>query len=338
MNWSLRETKPAIVLMETDQEGETELWYPQKDLLSSTFNRKEFVVEIDETEIAHLRFGNDVQSARPSAGSKFRARYRLGNGLSGNIGAGLLNHIVINDPAVINALTDDNARIWNPLPAQGGERPETMEEVRQYAPEAFRTQERAVTTGDYENFALKCDSDIQKAAATYRWTGSWKTVFLTADRFGGDDIDAEFEDDLRACLEKYRMAGVDLEVDGPIYVSLGIEMTVCVKPNYFASDVKRSLLQIFSTNLLPNGQKGVFHPDNFSFGQTVYLSQIYAVAQAVDGVDSLQITKFGRQRSESTQALDDGKILLGRREIARCDNDPNFPERGRFKLTMKGGR
>ena len=63
----------------------------------------------------------------------------------------------------------------NPLPAQGGIEPESIEEVRQKAPSAFRTQERAVTPEDYAEVAQRCGLDVQRAAATFRWTGSWRT-------------------------------------------------------------------------------------------------------------------------------------------------------------------
>lgn len=214
-----------------------------------------------------------------------------------------------------------------------------MEEVRQFAPEAFRTQERAVTPADYEAFAQRCmPADVQRAAATFRWTGSWKTVFLTADRFEGKRVDPIFEADLPNCLERYRMAGFDLEVDAPIDVSLEIEMSVCVNPNFFSSDVKRALLELFSNRILPDGRRGIFHPDNFSFGQPVYQSRLYAAAQATQGVDSVIITKFRRQGDTGIGALETGKLILERREIARCDNDRNFPERGVFDLVMMGGR
>jgi len=95
---------------------------------------------------------------------------------------------------------------------------------------------------------------------------------------------------------------------------------------------------VFSNRVLPDGRLGVFHPDNFSFGQTVYLSSIYAAAQAVDGVDSVDVTVFGRRGVTDPRPLASGELLLNRLEIARLDNDPNFPERGVFKLTMRGGK
>ena len=134
------------------------------------------------------------------------------------------------------------------------------------------------------------------------------------------------------------MAGHDLEVDTPQYVPLEIAMFVCVKPDYFRSDVGAALLEIFSSGTLADGRKGLFQPDFFTFGQTVYLSPLYAAAQAVAGVASVQITVFQRQGLPETSGLTDGFLVMNRLEIARLDNDPNFPERGIFKLELGGGR
>jgi hypothetical protein len=331
---------PAIKLTETGEEGDLKgnpVWEPKRDLLNSASSKKEFVVETESDGTAYIRFGDNKQGARPAAETKFMATYRIGNGVYGNVGAGSLAHIATADAAFIASMQED-AAVWNPLPATGGTERETIEEVRQFAPVAFRTQKRAVTAHDYETFAKQCDPGVQRAAATFRWTGSWKTVFLSVDRLEGADVDMGFEKSLRGCLEEYRMAGFDLEVDDPLYVSLEIEMVICVNPKFFAGDVKKALLELFGSGYLPDGRKGVFHPDNFSFGQTVYLSPIYAAAQAVQGVDSVQITKFQRQGRATNEALQSGKLLLNRREIARLANDRNFPERGVFNVIAKGGR
>jgi hypothetical protein len=179
---------------------------------------------------------------------------------------------------------------------------------------------------------------VQRAAATFRWTGSWHTVFLTVDRQGGSAVDDVFEQDMRGHVELFRMAGYDLEIDGPRFVSLEIDMHVCAKPEYFRSDVKAALLNVFSNGVLPDGRKGVFHPDNFTFGQPVYVSPLYAAAQAVPGVASVLITVFQRQGKPDPKPLAVGMLPMSRLEIARLDNDPNFVERGVFRLTMGGGK
>jgi hypothetical protein len=332
--------KPEIMLKEfedPDMPVVTAQWFAQRDLLESNSEAKEFVVEMESDGIAHIRFGDGILGALPKAGSRFTATYRIGNGTRGNIGADILAHIATNDPAVLNN-KPAILKITNLLPATGGGDPETMEEIRLKAPKTFRIQERAVLPADYEEMAKRSMPDIQRAAATSRWTGSWHTTFVSVDRMGGLDVSAVYEENLRDGLEKYRMAGVDLEVDGPVYISLEIEITVCVQDTYFPSDVKADLLKVFSNKNLANGKKGVFHPDNFTFGQTVYLSNIYASAQAMPGVSSVQVTKFRRQGQPLTDALDSGKLLINRLEIARLDNDPNFPERGIFSLFINGGK
>lgn len=329
MSWDVQTAAPAISLASL-LNVDTATWLPQRDLLDSAADATEFVVETEADGTAYLRFGDDQLGQRPEPLTAFTATYRVGNGSAGNVGAGSLVHIVTGLAAV--------TLVRNPLAAQGGVEPETLEDVRQRAPAAFRTQERAVTEADYADVTGR-DPRVQRAAATFRWTGSWHTAFLTVDRLGGLPVDDVFKTSIRQFVERFRMAGYDLEVDGPRFVSLEIEMHVCVLPDYFRSDVEGALLAVFSNRVLPDGRRGVFHPDNFTFGQTVYLSPLYAAAQAVPGVASVQVTVFQRQSSVfDPQPLADGQLAMGRLEIARCDNDPNFAERGVFSLSLGGGK
>lgn len=328
MRWATAGLLPSIRLEATfgqDVSG----WMPQRDLLNSNPLGREFVVETETDATATLRFGDGRFGLRPASGTSFTATYRVGNGTAGNVGAGALAHIVSAEAAITG--------VSNPLPARGGLEPETINEVRQNAPAAFRVQERAVTPPDYGTMSERY-AGVQRATATFRWTGSWRTVFLTVDRLGGRDVDAGFEREMRRHLERYRMAGHDLEIDSPRYITLEIDVLVCVAPDYSPGDVRDALLEIFHARTLADGRRGIFHPDNFTFGQTVYLSRIYAAAQSVDGVASVAVTKFQRQDLPGTGGIETGKIEFGRLEIARLSNDPNFPERGVFNLTIRGGR
>ncbi|HEX6711017.1 MAG TPA: putative baseplate assembly protein [Rubrobacter sp.] len=323
--WDLRDVLPEILLQDSDDSR----WLPARDLLASEPADRRFVAEVEAEGRAYLRFGDDRFGLRPARNTGFTATYRVGNGVRGNVGADAIAYVVTEDNDVLAAN--------NPLPAQGGIEPESIEEVRQSAPSAFRVQERAVTPEDYAEVAQR-HPQVQRAAATIRWTGSWHTVFLTVDRFGGRPVDAGFEEELRVHLERYRLAGHDLEVDGPRYVPLEIEMHVCVLPEYFRSDVKATLLTVFGNQTMPDGRRGVFHPDNFTFGQPVYLSRLYEAAQAVEGVDRVEISLFQRQGVPDDTALAAGELTLHRLEIARLDNDPNFPENGVLRLVMEGGK
>jgi predicted phage baseplate assembly protein len=288
-----------------------------------------FVVVVSHDSATRLRFGDDGSGRRPETGTGFAASYRVGNGRAGNVGAGNVAHVVTIEP---NALA-----VRNPLAAQGGVDMEDAAVVRRRAPEAFRRQERAVTPADYAAVTERLPG-VQRAAATMRWTGSWHTVFVTVDRVGGVPMNAGFEDTLTRHVDRYRMAGHDTEFDDPVHVSLELDLLVCVAATHFRADVRAGLLEVLSDRVLADGRRGLFHPDNLSFGQTVYLSPIYAAARQVAGVASVQATLFRRQGTPDPVPLADGFMRLGRLEIPRLDNDPNFPERGVLRLALFGGK
>jgi len=331
--WDLRRALPAIEVMADGSER----WTPERELLDSRSADRHFVVEVEDDGLATLRFGDGQLGMRPEANSSFTARYRVGNGSGGNVGAEVLAHLV--DDGVSGISPQAVLAVRNPLSARGGTEPERSEEVRQKAPYAFRTQERAVTLEDYAEAAQR-HPGLQRAAARFRWTGSWRTVFVTLDPLGGDTVDHDpaLKTKLRDHLERFRLAGYDLEVDDPRYVSLEIELQVCVKRGYFRGDVERALLEVFSNRVRADGTKGLFHPDRFSFGEPVYLSPLTEAGLAVEGVDTVRFLTFRRQgQQDQGMALKDGRILLNRLEIARLDNDPNFPEHGTFRVILFGG-
>ena len=80
---------------------------------------------------------------------------------------------------------------------------------------------------------------------------------------------------------------------------------------------------------LPDGRRGFFHPDNFTFGQSVFLSRVVAAAMDVPGVEWVDVddtppkpNRFRRWGEESHGEIAAGRIDLGRLEIARLDNEP----------------
>jgi predicted phage baseplate assembly protein len=305
-------------------------WTVQRDLLASDDDAADFAVETENDGSALLRFGDGVHGRRPPPGISFTATYRVGTGTSGNVGAEAIAHVVSNVSGAVRVVT-------NPMPAAGGIDPEAIDAARRDAPEAFRTQERAVTAADYAAAAER-RAEVQRAAATFRWTGSWHTVFVTADRFAGAAVDARFEARMRRHLERFRTAGYDLEVDSPRYVALDVTLHVCVKPDYFRSEVLRAVKAALGSGVLPDGRVAVFHPDNFSFGEPVYLSRIIAAAQAVEGVEAVSALKFQRMAEPDASSLDNGVVRIGRLEIAQLANNPNFAEQGRLTLLAGGGK
>lgn len=332
-DYNVDEIKPDIYLTK-----DSKIWQPQRDLLSSDEFAREFVVEMETDGTAYIRFSNDNREewvSQISAGrfTPFIATYRIGNGVRGNVGSYSIKRILFRGGKVTGDTID---KVFNPMAASGGKEPETMNSIRFHAPQAFRKQERAVTESDYED-VLKRHPQVQKAAVMKRWTGSWYTMFITIDRVGGLPINSDFEFEIVKFLEKYRLAGYDVEIQEPAYIPLKITLDICLKKGYFVGEVKEKLFKTFSNMVLEDGRKGFFHPDNFTFGQPLYLSKVYEAAMGVDGISAVIVNTFQRWGKTDNKELESGVIKVGGAEVIRLDNDPNFAEHGIIDFNFCGG-
>ncbi len=311
-----RRALPAILLSDG-----TETWQPRPDLLGSDRFAREFVVEPDPVRGARLRFGDGVLGKAPGAGQSFSAVFRTLDGAAGAAGHSSLTRVVTRLSGVTG--------VTNPLPAAPRALPETAEEIRRYAPEAFRTQRRAVTAEDWKQ-AAEAFPGVSRARADMRWTGSWYTVFIAVDRAGGLPVagDGDFVAGLLRHLDALRVVGYDLELRDPIYVPLEIRLRICLRRGYAAGDIATRLAAAFSSQDLPASGRGLFHPDNFSFGDPLYLSALFAAALAIDGVASTEPLRFAPRGRAPGNEIADGLIRPGEAAILRCDGDPNRPENG----------
>ena len=330
-----RQATPQITLSATPAGRVGDRWVPRPDLLSSQPHHQHFVVEMDNEGQAHLRFGDGELGQQPAIATQFTATYRVGSGPAGNLGAETLAHVVV--PESISGLS---ITPHNPFPASGGTLPEPLSEVKLFAPTAFRKElQRAVTLQDYAAIVLRdFGSQVQRAAATLRWTGNWYEMLVVIDPKGTEESDPSLLAEIATHLERYRRMGHDVVVKSATYVFVDIAMTVCVKPDYRRGQVAAALLEVLSDRPLTGGQRGFFHPDNLTFGTGIALSKLVAVAQTVPGVESVTVTKLQRFAEPANGELAQGLLSLSALEIARLDNDPNFPERGQLVLNMRGGR
>jgi len=366
-----RRALPEILLTGTlsAPEGQTvTTWSPLYDLLESSPDDNNFVVEMDNDGYGHLRFGDGILGRRPDAGTVFEASLRVGNGPQGNVGAEAITYLVLRNAQ----LSGPTITPRNPLPATGGTAPEPLAEVKLFAPYAFRdVLERAITADDYaaiaadndrrrdERYAAVAIADpgtdvclspfvaLQGAKATLRWTGSWYEALVAIDPEGTEDASPALVEEIADYLEPYRRIGYDLMVAPAEYVPLDLGLTVCVLPNYLRAHVEAALLDVFSNRVLPDGTLGFFHPDNLTFGEGIDVSRIVAAAMAVTGVQNAVVTELERfEANEPAPSVDQpgeelppgGVLSLGPFEIAQLDNDPNIPENGRLTLDMRGGR
>jgi hypothetical protein len=336
-------TEPVAILRQTDpRKGSAAVkisqWKQVESMLDSDAADSHFVVEIDNTGRAVLRFGDGVAGRAVATGpgsTPLDVVYHVGLGPGGNVASDSLAHVIepvnLTDFPVVTG-------VRNPLPGWGGAAPEPLEQVRLTAPAALRQGlERAVTEADYAEAAERMP-EVSHAVATFRWTGSWRTVFLAIDPVGGAELTPQLRQRIATWVGRFVQAGYDLKITDPVYVPLEIEVHVCTADTHFRAQVLQSLLRELGTGQLAGGRPAFFHPDRFTFGQPLYLSQLSATLAAVPGVRSAKIVRLQRFGKAANNELESGAVRVGRTEIIRCDNDPNFVERGVLRLRMEGGK
>ena len=328
---ALDSVNPARATVAISLNDDFGTWRARRDLLRSGRFDRDFVVETSIDGRLAVRFGDDTNGMAPTAGTELRVRGRFGTGLEGNIGADALAHVVLPVTQKPVRLT-----VTNPLPARGGAEPEPVSAIRIAAPQAFRTQERAVAEADYAT-AAKCFADVSNAVAVARWTGAWQTMFVYVDRREGRRVDDEFAKGLANHLERYRLMGFDVSVVGAKPAPLDIQLQVCVSHGAVRTTVAARVAEA----LRPyggGGRPGFFHPDHFTFGSPLYASRLIAAVMAVDGVQSVQLLRFRRFGRLPQDEIAIGVIRPNEFEILQLSDDPSFPEQGRLSLVMGGGR
>ncbi len=274
-----------------------------------------------------IRFGDGQFGEVPATGTIMQATYRLDNGARGNVAPGTLTRCAL---PLVQSVT-------NPLPATNGQDAEKPEQVRQLAPEAFRSLTfRAVRPEDYAEAAERLRW-VQRAGASFRWTGSWLTAYVTPDPKGAVTVAPAQGVELNEQLNRFRQAGRPAYTLNPRYANLDLEIVICVAPSAYRGEVKERVLKaLFGVRGL-RPRQGFFSPDNFTFGTPLERSRLEAVIQEVEGVRAVEAIRIRRRGWFGWRNFNELTYRVADNEVVRLENNAQLPERGSVKLIMKGG-
>ncbi len=270
----------------------------------------EFVVETEDDGRAVLRFGDGVERPR-AAGRRRRstARYASATASAGNVGA----------DAIVRAGDRDRRHHARAQSAAGGRRRRSAAAVAGAAvraaglPAPGARGHRRPTTRRWPS-AIR---DVQRAVATRRWTGSWYTMFVTVDRRGGDARRRRVRS--ASCahfLERYRLAGHDVEIDAPRFVAARHRAATSAPRRATSRPTSSAACSTsFSARALPDGSTRLLPPRQRSrSAQPVYLS-------AID--------RRARCRCRASRTVDAGALPAARPQPAQSEIDDGAHHRWR---------
>jgi hypothetical protein len=312
----------------------SEAWHERINLIHSDDSDTQgnhFVVETDENLLSIFRFGNGINGRELPQDALVHTKYQSGLGPDGNVGADSINHSTT--PA---ASPVDVVRCWNPFDVTNGRAPEPPDSVIRRAPEAYLFHQlRAVTLEDYVNRAEELE-EVSRAAASYAWTGSWRTVRIAIDPKGALILDDALRQKLARHLNAVRLIGEDLEIRPPIFVPLEIHVRLCAGADYWPQDLRFVIEQTFSSAFDLDGSLAFFHPDRWTFGQALHRSQIEGALLAIQGVEHVISISMKRWNAQGSAQLE--LIEARPNEIIEVLSDPDRMEQGFIDFDIQGGR
>jgi hypothetical protein len=235
-------------------------------------------------------------------------------------------------------LTDVVLSATNPFPATGGAEEEPLEHVRASAPQAFRARQfRAVRAEDYDHTAEELPW-VLDAGTAMRWTGSWLTVFTTAQPRTTEQMTPAEHTRLIRLLDRRRIAGYEVYTPDPRYVGLDLVVVVCAHAWALRGEVEAAVLEELGTGPLCDGRLGFFAPGQMRFGTPLERSELEAAVQRANGVEGVVLVEYRRRGYVPTFVAMPEVVTVGRDEIIRVHNDPSEPDRGSLRVVVEGGK
>ncbi|MGA5316898.1 putative baseplate assembly protein [Streptomyces pseudogriseolus] len=227
---------------------------------------------------AAVEFGDGRHGSRlPTGVENVTAHYRIGGGAPGNVAAGQINHVV-SRPLGVSGVT-------NPLPATGGTDADGPESARRGVPLRLGTLGRLVSVRDYEDFALAF-AGIGKAVARRCPDGTRQFVHVTVEATDNVPLDAHslLLDALGSALIRFGDPALPVRVEAGERVRLVLSLGVRTLPDHSRDMVEQAV------------RAALLHRLGFAaaeLARPVFLSSAIAAAQAVPGVDFVDVDVFG---------------------------------------------
>jgi hypothetical protein len=211
------------------------------------YTKSYFLQEVED-ERYEILFGDGVFGQKLEEGNFITVNYIRSNGDSGN-GISVFNFngkITYQRNAIEYNVTSGVSLLTTGVPSSGGENIETVESIKKFAPRTFTTQNRAVTSSDYETLI---PSKIYPEAESISVFGGeelvppqYGKVFISIKPKFGDFLPNLIKENIKKELKKYSVAGIVSEILDLKYLYIEIDSKVYYNSNLTPSSQRVSAI------------------------------------------------------------------------------------------------
>lgn len=212
----------SITVTIIEDNGSNQVKYSRAtSLLGLDETREVYFLEPSVNGTYEISFGDDIISKRPKNNSIALIEYRVCSGELPNGAQKFLPSGKIDDEA--------NIAVSTVTPAAFGAVAETLESIKYNAPRAFTTQERAITSEDYENILKTNFSEINAVSAFGGEDANppqYGRVFITVDLKDVDDLPINKKNEYVRFLKSRSSVAMEPVFMSPDYVYLSVNLRV----------------------------------------------------------------------------------------------------------------
>ncbi|MCX8131164.1 MAG: putative baseplate assembly protein [Clostridia bacterium] len=262
-------------------------WHEVSNFLMSNPKSRHYTFDYTKGTIT---FGDGKRGLIPPYGSNnITASYRTGGGTAGNIKKGSAIKVKSSIPGVSGVI--------NPMDAEGGSEPETLDMARVRGPQVLKSRNYAVTSGDIEWLArqaagtriarTKCLTNINRQLCFEPGCVTLIAVPQVSDDkpLPGPGLIRRIEDYLKDRLSANMKTW--LNVIGPGYIKVAVYLEVAPVDIDDAQTVKNRVITALKSFFNP--LRGGPDCSGWEFGRDVYLSEICRVIESIEGVDHVNL-------------------------------------------------
>ena len=208
-----------------------------------------YIQEIEDEQY-ELIFGDGIFGKELSDGNIVEVSYILTNGSDGN---GISNlsfagKCTYTRNAVENTITSGISLVTANNPSSGGDEIESVDSVKKFAPQIYSTQNRALTSNDYEilipNKIYPETESISVYGGEELVPPQYGKVFISIKPRTGDFVPNAIKENIKRDLRKYSVAGIVPEILDLKYLYLETDSKV-----YYNTSLAPNALMVSSTIL-----------------------------------------------------------------------------------------
>ena len=228
------DTKTIRVRVRPTQQSNTVFEYRLSSNLNdiNSFPRVYFIQEVAD-ERYEIIFGDGVFGQKLEDQNFIEISYITTNGADGNgvTGFNYIGQLESDTGASLNRYVSP---VLTTIPAYGGSGIESVESIKKYAPRVYASQNRAVTSADYETIVKQIYPEAESVSA---FGGEdldppqFGKVFITVKPTNSNFIADPIKDNLKRELKKYGVAGIIPEFIDLKYLYLEVFSTVYYNDN-----------------------------------------------------------------------------------------------------------